>query len=67
MHAISSAFDTRLYKVNDALQIVPLLIPGLLYHRVFDVECIDENGGAGEIHILLTTRKVCTNDSCRCY
>ena len=58
MHApLVAHFDTRLYKVNDALQIVPLLIPGLFYHRVFDVECIDENGGAGEIHILLTTMK----------
>jgi Bardet-Biedl syndrome 1 protein len=48
-------FEPRLYKVKEPLQIVPLLIPGLLYHRVFDVECIDENGGAGEIHILLTS------------
>ena len=26
---------------------MPLLIPGLLYHRLFDVECIDPNGAAG--------------------
>ena len=36
-----------------ALQIIPLMIPGLLYHIVMDVNNIDENGGADEICICL--------------
>eukprot|EP00944_MAST-04C_sp_MAST-4C-sp1_P005002 g5002.t1 len=50
-------FDPSLYKVDRPLQMVPLLIPGLLYHRLFDVECIDPNGAAGDIHVILTTMK----------
>jgi Bardet-Biedl syndrome 1 protein len=50
-------FNTKLYRTGKALQIVPLLIPGLLYHYIFEVESIDENGAAGDIHILLTSKK----------
>ena len=50
-------FDPNLYKVDRPLQIVPLLIPGLLYKRLFDVECVDPNGAAGDIHVILTTMK----------
>ena len=49
-------YNTKLYRMERALQIVPLLIPGLLYHFVFEVESIDENGAAGDIHIILSSK-----------
>jgi Bardet-Biedl syndrome 1 protein len=48
-------FDTRLYRIKQALHIIPLLVPGLLYHICMDVESIEENGAAGDIYLLLSS------------
>ena len=48
-------FDTRLYRIKQALYIIPLLVPGLLYHICMDVESIEENGAAGDIYLLLSS------------
>ena len=50
---IVANFNHNIYKIPKALQILPVMIPGLLYHVVMDVESIDENGGADDITVCL--------------
>jgi Bardet-Biedl syndrome 1 protein len=50
---IMAMFNQEIYSIPSALQIIPLMIPGLLYHIVMDVNNIDQNGGADEICICL--------------
>ena len=52
-------FDALIYEVKNALTVLPLLVPGLLYHHTVDLECIDENGAAGDIRILLCNMSSC--------
>lgn len=54
---IVANFNQDIYKIAKALQILPVMIPGLLYHVVMDVENIDENGGADDITICLCNPK----------
>ena len=50
---IVAIFNQEMYKIPLALQIIPLMIPGLLYHIVMDITNVDQNGGADEICICL--------------
>lgn len=50
---IVTMYNANIYSVPRALQIVPLMIPGLLYHVVLDVLNVDANGGADNITICL--------------
>lgn len=50
---IVAIFNQDIYAISKALQIIPLMVPGLLYHIVMDVNNIDQNGGADEICICL--------------
>ena len=52
-------FDPLIYEVRKALAVIPLLVPGLLYKHVVDVDCVDENGAAGDIRILLCSMMSC--------
>ena len=54
---IVAYFNQKIYKIGRALQILPVMIPGLLYHIVMDVENIDEHGGADDITICLCNQK----------
>ena len=49
----------NIVEVKNALTVLPLLVPGLLYHHTVDLECIDENGAAGDIRILLCNMSSC--------
>ena len=52
-------FDPLIYDVRNALTVIPLLVPGLLYKHVVDVDCVDENGAAGDVRILLCSMMSC--------
>jgi len=50
---IVALFNQDIYQITNALQIIPLMVPGLLYHIVMDVLNVDDHGGADEICICL--------------
>ena len=56
---VTYAWNDSLYKFSNPLLVIPLLIPGLMYQYLVDIECIDENGGADKIHVFVLNKKSC--------
>lgn len=50
---ITLAFNHEIYKVDNAVLWVPVLIPGLDYSYELAIECIDENGAADAVRVFV--------------
>jgi Bardet-Biedl syndrome 1 protein len=55
--AVTFNFNAMLYKLKQPLYHVPLLLPGVPYKIDAELECIDENGGADAIRVIVCNPK----------